>query len=197
MMSQRNDLSYQRTRHFSDPTPSRYGTKYHRRGGKRNNRPEPNRRTINADDVHSLTVSIDRALTTDGNTSQDSFFTDRAVKHTKNSRPSMENYSPANSRQGWWRITIPDAGKIGKQLVLESLQGKCVRPFLPYHVTKSSITRLRLFLYDLFFQYNIDHRSQDGIFFVNNQNDADMLKRLNGKVEVRGIDTVGNQTKKN
>lgn len=195
MMSHRNDFSYQRSRHFSDPTSSRHGTKYHRRGGKRNNRPEPNRQGVNADDIHSLTVSIDRALTTDGNTSQDSFFTDRAVKHTKNSRASMETYIPPNSKKGWWRITISEAGKIGKQLVLEALQAKCLRPFLPYHVTKYFIIRLDFFLYDLFFQYNIETRSQDGVFFVNNQTDADALKRLNGKVEVRGIDTVGNPIK--
>lgn len=149
-MSNRNDLSYHRARHFSDPTPSRHGTKYHRRGGKRNNRPEPNHRPINTDDIHALTVSIGQSLTTDGNTSQDSFFTDRTVKHTKHARPSAELYSTSNAKKGWWRITVYEAGKIGKQLIMEALQAKCVRPFLPYHVIIFFVHKLRSQLHYLF-----------------------------------------------
>lgn len=137
-MSRRNDYSQHRGRNFNRSTASRHETKYHKRGGKGNFRPEPNRPPISSDDVHSLTMSIDRHLTTDGNSSQDVFFTDRSVKHTKNHRPSREIYKPLASQKGWWRITVSEAGTIGKQLVMEAIQAKCARPFHPYHVIAPS-----------------------------------------------------------
>jgi hypothetical protein len=134
-MSSRNNFPQQRGRTYTDPTPTRYNTKYHQRGGPKNYRPEHNRRLINGDDVNSLTVSIDRHLTTDGTSSQTSFSTERSFKHTKDYRQPKKIYTPPISQTGWWRITMQKAGEIGKQRVMEALQGGCVRPFQPYHVT--------------------------------------------------------------
>jgi hypothetical protein len=133
-MSSRNNFPQQRGRTYTDPTPSRYNTKYHQRGGPKNYRPEHNRRLINGDDVNSLTVSIGRHLTTDG-TSLGSISTERSFKHTKDHRPPKKIYTPPIARTGWWRITVQKADEIGKQRVMEALQGGCVRPFQPYHVT--------------------------------------------------------------
>lgn len=128
-MSSRNNYPQQRGRTYTDPTANRYNTKYHQRGGAKNCRPERNRRLINGDDVNSLTVSIDRHLTTDG-----TFPIERASKYAKDTRQSKKIYTPPVPQKGWWRITIQKASEIGKQRVMEALQGGCARPFQPFHV---------------------------------------------------------------
>jgi hypothetical protein len=126
----------QRGRTYTDPTASRYNTKYNQRGGPRNYRPESNRRLTNGDDVHSLTASIGRHLTTDG-VSLRSLSTERALRNTKNQRGSLKANAAPVRQAGWWRITVDKAGDIGKQRVMEAIQAACVRPFQPFHVTIS------------------------------------------------------------
>ena len=133
-MSNRNNFSQHRGRNYSDPTPSRYNTKYNQRGGAKNYRPQPNRPTNHGDDLDTLMVSIGRHLTTDGNPSQESYSSGRIVNHNKGSQHSKKKKNSSTSQMGWWRITVQQAGTIGKERVMTALQGKCVRPFLPYHV---------------------------------------------------------------
>lgn len=168
-MSHRNNYAQQRGRNYSDPTPSRFNSKYQRRGGRNNNRPEPNRAIKMNDDVDTLMVSIGRHLTTDGNPSRDTFSTQHNVNQGKGSRFQKRKQNSNVPQIGWWRITILESGDIGKDRVMAAVQGRCARPFLPYH-------------------YHIEARTKAGVFFVNNQNDADMIKRLNGKIEVQGLD---------
>jgi hypothetical protein len=139
-MSNRNYLSRNGGRHHTDPTSSRYNSRYNQRGDPRNNRPEPNRRPTNEDDIGSLMVSIDRNLTTDGNPSQRSMPTGRIVNHTRGRRRPMRmihqpDRNPPVNQTAWWRISIQEAGTIGKERVMSTLKTHCARHFQPYHVT--------------------------------------------------------------
>jgi hypothetical protein len=168
-MSTRNNYSNYRGRNYTDPTPSRYNSKYHQRGGAKNYRPEPTRRPFNGDDVDTLMTSLGRHLTTDGNPPQRSLTAGRTNNYTKGQRPTKGKNNSPIPRTVWWRVTVQKAGTIGKERVMTTLQAGCARPFQPYH-------------------YYVETRTKAGVFFVNNQNDADMLKRLNNKVEVQNLD---------
>ncbi|CAF3919959.1 unnamed protein product [Rotaria sp. Silwood2] len=168
-MFNRNNFSYNGGRHYTDPTSSRYNTKYSRRGGRKDYRPESHH---NGDDVDTLMVSINRHLTTDGNPSQDLSSRRYITKRTQGHRPTRLNYqfkSAQINQTGWWRVTIQQAGIIGKERVMSTLKAHCPRQFQPYH-------------------YFIDPHTKAGVFFVNNQHDADMIKRANGKIEVQNLD---------
>jgi len=147
-MSNRNNLSHYRGRSYTDPTSSRQNSKYHQRGGAKNYRPEPNRRSTNGDDVDTLMVSIGRHLTTDGNSAQELLSTRRTVNHTKGSRQAKTKNNSAVTQTAWWRVTVQHAGKIGKERVMAAIQGRCVRPFQSYHVNIHLFTKLK-FLYCL------------------------------------------------
>jgi len=189
-MSHRNNYAQQRGRNYSDPTPSRFNSKYQRRGGRNNNRPEPNRAIKMNDDVDTLMVSIGRHLTTDGNPSRDTFSTQHNVNQGKGSRFQKRKQNSNVPQIGWWRITILESGDIGKDRVMAAVQGRCARPFLPYHVRENILKKISIVFLLFFFKYHIEARTKAGVFFVNNQNDADMIKRLNGKIEVQGLDIV-------
>jgi hypothetical protein len=55
---------------------------------------------------------------------------------------------------------------------MSTLKGSCPRQFQPYH-------------------YFIDRDTNTGVFFVNNQQDADMLRRANRKIEIQNGGTLG------
>ncbi|CAF0839800.1 unnamed protein product [Rotaria sordida] len=168
-MFNRNDFSHNGGKHYTDPISYRYNSKYNQRGGRKNYRPESNR---NGDDVDTLMVSINRHLTTDGNPSQNLSSRRYVTKHTQDRRPTRPTYQLKKAQinqTGWWRVTIQQAGTIGKERVMSTLKAHCPRQFQPYH-------------------YFIDPHTKAGVFFVNNQQDADMMKRANGKIEVQNLD---------
>ncbi|CAF1624319.1 unnamed protein product [Adineta ricciae] len=161
-------------RHHTDPTSTRFNNKsrYHQRG-RPNNRPVPNRRPTAGDDLDSITVSIGRHLTTDGVNTHGPVGRGRIV----NQRIRPQQIHPGgggrfndrrNNQPPWWRISIPQAGTMGKAVVMAALKAHFTRQLLPYH-------------------YFIDRDTNMGVFFVNNQQDADMLKRANKKVEVQNF----------
>ncbi|CAF1618975.1 unnamed protein product [Adineta ricciae] len=168
-MSNRNN---QRTRHHTDPSSSRYNNaKYHQRNGGKNNRPEFSRRQIGSDDVDRLMMSVDDDLTTNVK-SQEASSRARACKNNGNRRSTRSTPQLRKAHQnqiGWWRIMVQDAGNIGKERVMTALRTYCPRQFQAYH-------------------YYIEQKNKAGIFFVNSQQDADMLKRASGKLEVQGLD---------
>lgn len=117
-------------RHQSDPSSSRFNSRYHQRGG-RNNRPEANRRPTGGDDMESLMASMGRHLTTDGSGSQNAGPT---VRPGRGRRPTHPVHQVQNNQVGWWRVTIPKAGTIGKERVMSTVKANCTRQFQPYHV---------------------------------------------------------------
>jgi hypothetical protein len=145
-MSTRRNYSRNRGRNYTDPTPIRHNTKYQPRGGKKNSRPEPNRRQLNGDDVDSLMTSIGRHLTTGGNPSKEFFSTAR----TKGPRPLKKKSNSSTPQIAWWRITVKKAGTIGKERVMAALQARCLRPFQPYHVNNHLFTKLKFLICYLF-----------------------------------------------
>jgi len=134
MTTRSNFSNNYRGRSYTDPTPTRAHSKYNQRGGPKNYRPERNRRQINGNDVDTLMVSIDRHLTTDGNSIQELLSTGRTVNHTKGQRQSKKKNNSPIPQIAWWRITIQKAGTIGKERVMAALQARSLRPFQPYHV---------------------------------------------------------------
>ncbi|CAF4851537.1 unnamed protein product [Rotaria sp. Silwood1] len=168
-MFNRNDFSHNGGKHHTDPISSRYNSKYNRRGDRNNYRPVFNH---NADDVDRLMASINRHLTTDGNPSQDLSSRRYVTKSIQDRRPIRSNNQLKNAQRnqiGWWRIAIQQAGEIGKERVMSTLKAHCPRQFQPYH-------------------YFIDPHTKAGVFFVHYQQDADMIKRANGKIEVQNLD---------
>jgi len=134
-MSYRNYSSREGGRHHTDPTSSRFNQRYRQRGIGIN-RPVHNRRPT-GEDLDTITVSINRNLTTDGIHSQGQPMRGRTV--SRFSRPHM--IRPGGGRRDdkdneikWWRISIPQAGAIGKERVMSTLKGYCERDFQPYHV---------------------------------------------------------------
>ena len=138
-MSNRNYLSRDGGRHYSDPTSSRFNmkTKYYSRG-RGSNRPVPNRRpTAGAGDIDRITVSIGRNLTTDGNNVSGSTMRNRVVNRSGGPQQiySTGQMNNRNANQvKWWRVSIPQAGAIGKERVMSTLKVHCARQFQPYHV---------------------------------------------------------------
>ena len=139
-MSYRNYASRDGGRHHTDPTSSRFNTnsKYRQRG-RTNNRPVPNRRPTGGDDLDGITVSIGRNLTTDGSNPQHSTTGGRIVNRTI--RPQLIHGGGGGGRRDnhdtrtvWWRVSIPQAGAIGKERVMSTLKAYCDRDFQPYHV---------------------------------------------------------------
>ena len=136
-MSHRNFPTRNGGRHQSDPTASRYNAKYHQRGGAKNYRPESNRRLTGGDDIDSLMISIDRNFTTDEHPSHGAPRSGRTVNQTRGRRTSHPGRLPKPAQEnqtGWWRISIQDAGTIGKDRVMSTLKAHCIRQFQPYHV---------------------------------------------------------------
>ncbi|CAF4384087.1 unnamed protein product, partial [Rotaria magnacalcarata] len=174
IMSYRNYSAREGGRHHTDPTPSRFNSqsKYHQRG-RGNNRPVPNRRPTAGDDLENITVSIGRNLTTDGVGTQR--LARRGLIDSRPRRPIQINprgmNDGGNNQVRWWRISIPQAGAIGKERVLSTLKANCPRQFQPYH-------------------YFIDSDTNTGVFFINSQQDADMLKRANRKIEIQNFGTL-------
>ncbi|CAF0983370.1 unnamed protein product [Rotaria sp. Silwood1] len=173
-MSYRNYSSREGGRHHTDPTSSRFNSKskYHQRG-RANNRPVPNRRPNAGDDLEGITVSIGRHLTTGGIDSQGSSIRGRTVSRSYGPQqiyPSRMN-DRDNNQIKWWRISIPQAGAIGKERVMSTLKVNCLRQFQPYH-------------------YFIDRDTNTGVFFVHDREEADMLKRANRKIEIQNLGTL-------
>jgi hypothetical protein len=140
-MSYRNYSTREGGRHHTDPTSSRFNTKskYHQRGRGTNNRPVPNRRPTAGDDLDTITVSIGRNLTTDGINPQGSSIRGRGRTVSRSHGPQqIHPHSRMNDRDSnqtkWWRISIPQAGAIGKERVMATLLANCARQFQPYHV---------------------------------------------------------------
>ena len=142
-MSYRNYSGRDGGRHHTDPTSSRFNvnSKYRQRG-RGTNRPVPSRRPTGGDDLESITVSINRNLTTDGTDSRGASIRGRFLDRVPRGRPypqlirSMDNRRDRDeSDTKWWRISIPQAGAIGKERVMSTLKGSCPRQFQPYHVS--------------------------------------------------------------
>jgi hypothetical protein len=138
-MSYRNYSTREVGRHHTDPTPSRFNSnsKYRQRG-RGTNRPVPNRRPTSGEDLDTITVSINRNLTTDGTNSRGSAIRGRFVDRFPRPRSHPQMIRPDgrgdNNDTKWWRISIPQAGAIGKERVMSTLKGSCARQFQPYHV---------------------------------------------------------------
>ncbi|CAF1369398.1 unnamed protein product [Adineta steineri] len=178
-MSYRNEMSREGGRHHTDPTSSRFNvrSRYHQRG-RLNNRPVPNRRPTAGDDLETITVSIGRDLTTDRTYSHNpSTRGGRVVRPGVRPREihpsggSGRSMDRDNNQVKWWRVSIPQAGAIGKDLVMSTLKAHFTRQLLPYH-------------------YFIDRETNMGVFFVNSQQDADMLKRANRKIDIQNSGTL-------
>ena len=146
-MSERSFQVRDGGRHHTDPTSSRFNSnaRYHRRGRGLPNRPVPNRRPTGGDDLDTITVSINRNLTTDGTSHRGVMargrFLDRVPRGGGGGGrpyPQMIRHDGRGRDDGetkWWRISIPQAGAIGKERVMSTLKGSCLRQFQPYHVS--------------------------------------------------------------
>ena len=133
-MAYRNYPAREGGRHHTDPTSSRYNanSKYRQRG-RGTNRPVPSRRPTVGDDLDTITVSINRNLTTDGTNSHGLSSRGRSFRPQMiRPDPRRDNSDPNQLR--WWRVSIPQAGAIGKDRVMSTLKGSCPRQFQPYHV---------------------------------------------------------------
>ena len=112
-MSQRQFVTRDVGRRQTDPSSSssRFNTnrKYQRRGG---------------NDLESITVSIHRNLSTGG--PQRRRFEPQPIRSTQQTSPDEK----------WWRVSIPQAGSIGKDRVMSTLKANCLRQFQPFHVGK-------------------------------------------------------------
>jgi hypothetical protein len=140
-MSYRNYSSREGGRHHTDPTSSRYNTsiKYRPRGRGINNRPvrDHDRRPTGGDDLDRITVSIGRNLTTDGINNQGPPIRGRIVNRFPRPqiiRPGGRRDEGDSNQIKWWRVSIQQAGAIGKERVMSTLKGYCDRDFQPYHV---------------------------------------------------------------
>jgi hypothetical protein len=139
-MSYRNYSSREGGRHHTDPTSSRFNnnSRYHQRG-RANNRPVPNRRPTVGDDLDTITVSIGRNLTTDGTNSLGSSVRGRFVNHRPGPHQIHTSGGRFNDRENsstkWWRVSIPQAGAIGKERVMSTLKAHFSRQLQPYHVS--------------------------------------------------------------
>ncbi len=139
-MSYRNYSTREGGRNHTDPTSSRFNSnsKYRQRG-RGTNRPVPNRRPTGGDDLDTITVSVHRNLTTDGTDSRSSAVRGRFLDRFPRPR-SHPQFIRSDGRRDdggdtkWWRISIPQAGAIGKERVMSTLKGSCPRQFQPYHV---------------------------------------------------------------
>jgi hypothetical protein len=153
-MSNRNAFFSNGGRRYTDPTPSRYNSRYNQRNGPKNYRPEPNHSSNGGDDVDTILTSIHRHLTTDGNHSQEPSSRGRMLRYTRGRRPTHSNppltYSPMN-QISWWRVSIQQAGTIGKERVMSALKAHCPRLFQPYHVNNYLITKFKYLFSCLFF----------------------------------------------
>ena len=133
-MSHRNYLSREGSRRHTDPTSRFYTNSKYRQRGRGNNRPVPNRRQTGGDDLDRITVSIGRHLTTN---SLGPSFRERLVNRSQGPQQidSSNRMTGRNSNQTrWWRVSIPQAGSIGKERVMSTLRAHCIRQFQPYHV---------------------------------------------------------------
>lgn len=161
-------------RRHTDPTSTRFNTnmRYNSRGRGANRYGQPNRRPTGGNNKPTgITVSIGRSLTTGGeNSSVRGRTMGRFQQRPRLIRPGTNNNNDGNDTQ-WWRVSIPQAGTIGKETVMTKLRGASVRQFQPYH-------------------YFIDRDSNGGIFFVNSQQEANMLRQMNRKVDVPNHGTV-------
>ena len=136
-MAYRNYGGREGGRHHTDPTSSRFNsnTRFRQRG-QGTNRPIPNRRPTGGDNVDTITVSIGRNLTTDGTNSNGPMMRGRTVSRFARPRPlGPGRHDNATNEPMWWRISIPQAGTIGKDRVMSTLKGSCARQFQPYHVS--------------------------------------------------------------
>ncbi len=137
-MSYRNYSTREGGRHHTDPTPARFNnkSKYHQRG-RGNNRPVPNRRPTAGDDLDTITVSIGRHLTTDGTNPRVPSVRGRTVSRSHGPQ-QIQLSNRMNDRDNvqlkWWRVSIPQAGAIGKERVMSTLLANCARQFQHYHV---------------------------------------------------------------
>lgn len=126
-------------RHHTDPTGTRFhlnsNLRYNRRG-RGNTRPIPTRRPNSGDDLDRITVSIGRNFTTDGVSSQGSTTRSRFVNRHAPRQIHLSNHmnDRDNNQTRWWRVSIQNAGTIGKERVMSTLKAHCVRQFQPYHV---------------------------------------------------------------
>ena len=109
-------------RNRSDPSSSTRNfsnAKYHRRGATRPN------------DFGPITVSIQRNLSS-GST-QRTFLNRPRGGRSFQPRPIHTTHEHPNEEK-WWRVSIPQAGSIGKERVMSTLKVHCLRQFQPYHV---------------------------------------------------------------
>ena len=129
-------------RHYSDPTASRFNSRnrYHHRGGPNPNprRPVRDRRPTGGDDLSSLTVSISRNLGTGRHFSHNPNPRRQTGASSNDPRPRLlpvqTRADQETNQRRWWRISIQQAGVIGKERVMATLKANCIRQFQPYHV---------------------------------------------------------------
>jgi hypothetical protein len=143
-MSYQGQTARDGRRNRTDPTSSRFhaNTRYQRRGaGIR-----PNQRPIfpqqGADGLEGITVSINRHLTTDGVSSRIRTIAsrnDRTRPQPRTAPSTVRMDDPSTNQVRWWRVSIPQAGTIGKDRVMSTLQAHCIRQFQAYHVIWNGI----------------------------------------------------------
>ncbi|CAF3251827.1 unnamed protein product [Rotaria socialis] len=174
-MCNRNNFTHRGGgKNYSDPISSRYYSKYNQRGGRKNYCPEPKRPVTYGDDVDTLMTTLNHTLTTNSNSTEEFSSTlqpqkFRPTRPTRLTRRDNQQKRFQINQTGWWRVSIQQAGAIGKDRVMSTLKAHCPRQFQAYH-------------------YFIDHHTKAGVFFVNSQHDANMIKRTNGEIEVQGLD---------
>jgi hypothetical protein len=141
-MSYRKYAGREGGRHYTDPTSSssrfNNNSRYRQRGPG-NNRPTHDRRPTVGDDLDTITVSINRNLTTDGNNPRGSSIRRHVVDRFHRPqiiRPTGRRDEDNTNQAKWWRVSIQQAGAIGKERVMSTLKGFCVRQFQPYHVNR-------------------------------------------------------------
>jgi hypothetical protein len=151
-MSIVNNFSHNGGRNYTDSTSFRHTARFRQRGGPRHYRPQHNRSLTQIDDVDTLMVSINRDLTTDGNSCRQSLSTRSVVNRGRGrgrdqGRRNTYPQAQPQPQTGWWRVTIQQAGTIGKERVMSSLKAHCTRQFQHYHVNIHLIIKCEFLFY--------------------------------------------------
>lgn len=154
-LNRRNSLELMAERHFDSREGGRYHTdpssssrfnanmKFHRRGGIRTitQRPVPNRPGTSGQSGESITVSVHRTLSGGSTRTLGTSGLRGRPYQPKQIHPGPSGQDSANANQEkWWRVSILQAGSIGKERVMSTLKAHCMRQFQAYHVRRTSNT---------------------------------------------------------
>lgn len=143
-------------RHVTDPTATRFNarSRYYQRGGPGARRPARDRNGTGGIDSSSIRVSVGSGMPGPRTFSYDNNGT-RTNRNREGRLRTNFDRRPISNSDGtqWWRISIPQAGSLGKDRVMSAIKAYFNRHFQPYHVKTQFAPRRNLFhrfVFDVF-----------------------------------------------